>query len=64
MKKGNLELVATVLLIVGGINWGLFGVLNIDLVQKVLGSIPILSKLTYALIGLSALTIAYVEFVK
>jgi uncharacterized membrane protein YuzA (DUF378 family) len=54
MKKGPLDLLAMILLIVGGLNWGLFGLFNLDLVQLIFGSIEILAKVIYVLVGLSA----------
>ena len=50
----NLRMAAWVLLIVGGLNWGLVGLLNLDLVMLLLGSWPVLAQLVYILVGLSA----------
>lgn len=59
--KNALDWIALVLLIVGGLNWGLVGLFNFDLVAAILGSIPILQKIVYILVGISALyTIYYV----
>lgn len=49
-----LHMIAFLLLIVGGLNWGLVGLLNLDLVALVLGGLPALQKLVYILVGLSA----------
>ena len=57
--KKVVDWVALVLVIVGGLNWGLVGALNFDLVQAVLGSIPILAKIVYILVGLSAAWMIY-----
>lgn len=43
-----------VLVIVGGLNWGLVGFLNFDLVAALFGDMSFLSKLVYDLVGLSA----------
>ena len=59
-----IELIALILVLVGGLNWGLVGLLNIDLVVVILGSAPILVKIVYDLVGLSAIYIAYTKFVK
>jgi hypothetical protein len=59
MKKNTLKLVALILVIVGGVNWGLVGLLNLDLVAKLLGSVPIAQKIVYILVGLAALYVAY-----
>ena len=39
-------------LAVAAINWGLVGVLNVNLVELILGSGSILTKVVYGLIGL------------
>jgi uncharacterized membrane protein YuzA (DUF378 family) len=50
-----LNLVTLFLIIVGGINWGLFGAANIDLVATIFGGPnATLSKIVYILVGLSA----------
>lgn len=43
-----------VLVIVGGLNWGLVGFLNFDLVAAIFGNMSFLSRLVYDLVGLSA----------
>ncbi len=55
----NLDWVALILVIVGGINWGLVGLINLDLVETILGSIPALQRLVYILVGLAALYMVY-----
>ena len=59
MAKNALDWIALVLVIVGGLNWGLVGLFNFDLVAAVLGGIPILQKIVYILVGLSALYAIY-----
>lgn len=50
----TLDIIAAVLLVVGGLNWGLVGLLDFDLVAALLGPMSALSRLVYALVGLSA----------
>lgn len=51
-----IDLLATVLLIVGGLNWGLWGVLEFDLVATIFGgNTAVLAKVVYAVVGLAAL---------
>lgn len=60
MKNANtLDMLALALVIIGGLNWGLVGLLNLDLVQLILGSIPILAQLVYIVVGLAALYMVY-----
>lgn len=47
--------VADILVIVGGINWGLIGLLNFNLVATIFGSIPMLERAIYILVGVSAI---------
>ncbi|MDQ2766109.1 MAG: DUF378 domain-containing protein [Gemmatimonadota bacterium] len=50
----NLDVVAAVLLVVGGLNWGLVGVANFDLVATIFGAMSPLSRIVYVLVGLAA----------
>jgi uncharacterized membrane protein YuzA (DUF378 family) len=43
------------LLIVGGLNWGLVGLFGFDLVAALFGEMSVLSRVVYALVGASAL---------
>lgn len=52
----SLNIVTLVLVIVGGINWGLVGLFQLDLVAAVFGGQEaLLSRIVYVLVGLSAL---------
>lgn len=57
MKK--LHQAAYVLLWVGGVNWGLVGLFNYNLVEMLLGSMPALLMLVYVLVGASAVYTAF-----
>ena len=50
-----LNTLTLVLLIVGGLNWGLVGLFNFDLVATLFGEMSAVSRIVYALVGLSAL---------
>ncbi len=50
----QLDVLAAVLLVVGGLNWGLVGVANFDLVATLLGAGSVPAKIVYILVGLSA----------
>ena len=49
-----LHMVAFLLLVVGGLNWGLVGLFNYNLVESLLGSVSGASMLVYVLVGVSA----------
>lgn len=50
----SFDVVAAVLLVVGGLNWGLVGIANFDLVATLFGAGAILTKAVYTLVGVSA----------
>ncbi len=51
----TLNIIALVLTIIGGINWGLVGLADLDLVATLFGAGSTLSRIVYVLVGLSAL---------
>ncbi len=46
-----------IFVLVGACNWGLYGLFDFDIVHYLLGSIPVLARILYVLVGLSALYI-------
>lgn len=61
-EKGTPFCIAMILVLIGGINWGLVGLVNLDLVALLLGSMPIIQKLVYILVGLSAVFVIFKKF--
>jgi len=59
MDKNAVDMAAHILVIIGGINWGLVGLVNFNLVQTIFGSVPVLQQIVYVLVGLSALYMVY-----
>ena len=59
MDKGTLDKVANVLLLVGGLNWGLVGLLETDLVGELFGFGSGLSRVVYTLVGVAAVYVGY-----
>jgi uncharacterized protein len=51
----SIDVVVATLLVVGGLNWGLVGLLHFDLVATLLGDATMLSRLVYTVVGLCAL---------
>ncbi|AEG91513.1 DUF378 domain-containing protein [Ramlibacter tataouinensis] len=49
-----LDWISLVLMIVGGLNWGLVGAFDFDLVAALFGSGSMLSRIVYILVGLAA----------
>jgi uncharacterized membrane protein YuzA (DUF378 family) len=58
-----LKQIAYVLLIIGGINWGVYGVSGYDIVNIIFGSIPVIANIIYVLVGLSAVYILLNRYV-
>ena len=59
MKKEPLDWIAIILVVIGGLNLGLVGLLNTDVINLILGSIPVLVTILNILIGLAALYMIY-----
>lgn len=55
MKQSPVKLLSQILLIVGGLNWGLVGLLNFDLVAIIFGEMSLLSRVVYVAVGLAAI---------
>ena len=49
-----LNILAIVLLVVGGLNWGLVGTTGFDLVRAIFGDMTLLSRIVYTLVGVAA----------
>lgn len=55
MKMTPLGTIAFILVAIGALNWGLVGIFNFDLVAFLLGKMSPLTRIVYALVGLSGL---------
>ena len=64
MAKTALDWIALVLVILGGLNWGLIGIGGWDLVSIIFGSVAWLARIVYILVGLAALYMLYFEIKK
>jgi hypothetical protein len=51
----TVNVIALTLLIIGGLNWGLVGLLDFDLVANIFGAGTILARVVYGLVGVAAL---------
>lgn len=58
-KINALDWAAMVLMIVGGLNWGLVGLFNFDLVAALFGTQSPFSRIVYVLVGVAALYSIY-----
>ena len=60
MKLSTLDIIALILVIVGGLNW-LLVALNFNLVTAIFGSMQWLVTIIYILVGLSAIYLATIS---
>jgi hypothetical protein len=61
-KLNTLGLIALVLVIIGGLNWGLLGFFSFNLVAALFGNSSMISNIIYDLIGLSSLYLTFAYF--
>ncbi|CCY58820.1 putative uncharacterized protein [Clostridium sp. CAG:632] len=55
MHNKVLDCIALTLTIIGAVNWGLIGFFSFDLVAFIFGNMSWISRIIYALVGLSGL---------
>ena len=51
----TLQRVCLVVTIIGGINWGLIGLLDFNLVEAIFGASSVISRIVYSLVGLTSM---------
>ena len=56
-----IKIIAIILIIVGGLNWGLVGLFSFDLVVAIFGAMSVISRIVYTLVGLAAVYIALIS---
>ena len=65
MLKLNIVMwVALMLLVVGGLNWGLVGLFKFDLVARLFGEMSFLTRLVYVAVALSAVIVFIPTFLE
>ena len=50
-----LDVIVTILMVIGGLNWGVVGFADYNVINAIFGEASVISRLIYALVGLSAL---------
>jgi uncharacterized membrane protein YuzA (DUF378 family) len=52
-----IQWIAWLLIVIGGLNWGAVGILNMNLVEKLatIANFPMLAKIVYIIVGIAAL---------
>ncbi len=51
----TMDMIIWTLLAIGGLNWGLIGIFNFNLIAAIFGEMSFLSRLIYAVVGIAAL---------
>ena len=51
--------IAWILVIIGGLNWGLVGFFNFDLVATLFGTMSTVSRVIYDLVGIAAIVMIF-----
>lgn len=51
----TLDILATILILIGALNWGLVGFFNFNLVEAIFGQWMMVARVIYAIVGLAAL---------
>jgi uncharacterized membrane protein YuzA (DUF378 family) len=57
MKFNVIDWIAFVLVFIGGLNWGLVGFFDFDLVGTIFGDMSTIARVVYAIVGIAALYI-------
>ncbi len=50
-----LRTIAYILVLIGAINWGLIGFMNLDLVALIFGEMTLMSRIVYSIVGISGI---------
>lgn len=64
LKGYGLDFWAWFLVVIGALNWGLVGLLNVNFVELILGTWPFLVQVVYILVGLSGVYYLYTYWTK
>ena len=64
LKLNIIMWIALMLLVVGGLNWGLVGLFKFDLVASLFGEMSFFTRLVYVAVALSALIVFVPTFLE
>ena len=54
-----IQKIALAVLIIGGLNWGLVGILDFNLVSFIFGDMSVLTRIVYAVVALASIWVAW-----
>ncbi|MDD3222237.1 MAG: DUF378 domain-containing protein [Clostridia bacterium] len=55
MERNWLDIVSLILIIIGAINWGLIGFFNLDLVSTIFGTMSMITRIIFAVVGIAGI---------
>ena len=61
-KLNSFDWSVLVLLIIGGLNWGLVGAFNFNLVTTLFGTVSVVTTVIYVAVGLAAIYLALISW--
>lgn len=60
-KLNTIDWIAILLVVIGGLNWGLVGLFDFNLVAAIFGDMTLLAKIVYSLVGISAIYVLIIS---
>ncbi len=60
--KNALDIIAMILVLIGGINWGLVGAFGFNVISAIFGAASMVGSIIYILVGISAIYGIFVFF--
>lgn len=63
-KLNILDWICMILIVIGGLNWLLWGIFEFNLVAAIFGTFSIISRIIYILVGVAALYVVIFMFPK
>ena len=51
----TLDTIALILVVIGGINWGLIGFFQFNLVDSLFGNVSMITRIIYSLVGIASI---------
>lgn len=55
--NSSLNMISYILVVIGALNWGLYGLFNFNLVEQLLGAVPVIERLVYILVGIAGVVL-------
>jgi uncharacterized membrane protein YuzA (DUF378 family) len=58
-KLSLIDKISLILVTIGALNWGLYGLFSLDLVKVIFGQFQVLARIVYILVGVSGLNLIF-----